>query len=146
MGGSIENRCRFLMDIIDATTAVIDVDSVGVRISSAYHHNNASVSDPLGLELRIIGRINEFQARVGCRFSYLHVTRPRFLGILKPDLTGQNERKEARVMMAWRDAYEGTLMSSGGFTRDAETKAWEGGDANLVAYGRAIHFEPGFGG
>ncbi|KAI4377810.1 hypothetical protein MLD38_015385 [Melastoma candidum] len=132
---------QFLKESInDRMLLASTVSALG--FSPAFYYNDASESDPLDLGLTIIGRITEFQARVGVKLSYLHVTRPRFLGSLLQDIAGENERKEGRLMRAWRDAYEGTFMPSGGFIRETETKALADRDTDLVAYGRLFISNP----
>src|SRR6476660_7767817 len=48
-GGSIENRSRFLLEVVDAVTAVVGADRTGVRISPQNGQNDISDSDPQSL-------------------------------------------------------------------------------------------------
>lgn len=45
-------------------------------------------------------------------------------------------------MRAWRDAYQGTFMASGGFTRELGIESIESVDADLVSYGRLFISNP----
>ncbi|PKI38975.1 hypothetical protein CRG98_040627 [Punica granatum] len=99
-GGSIENRCRFLMEI----------------------------------------RLNALQEQLGLKLAYLHVTQPRFTVAGTKNLGEGGE--EAKLMRAWRRAYQGTFMSSGGYTRELGMKDVVNGDADLISYGRLFISNP----
>ena len=45
-GGSIENRTRFLLEVVDAVTAVVGADRTGLRISPQNGQSDISDSDP----------------------------------------------------------------------------------------------------
>ncbi|KAL3747125.1 hypothetical protein ACJRO7_015978 [Eucalyptus globulus] len=141
-GGSIENRCRFLMEIVKVVAREVGTDRLGVRISPAIDHMDAMDSDPLNLGLAVIDRLNKFQTQIGSKLAYLHVTQPRFTAHGTKNYGEEKEDEEARLMRTWRRAYQGTLMSSGGFTRELGMKALADGDADLISYGRLFISNP----
>ena len=57
-GGSIENRVRFLSEVIDAVTEVYEAGRVGVKVSPLNTFNEISTSDPLELLAEIIKVLN----------------------------------------------------------------------------------------
>ncbi|KAM5547243.1 12-oxophytodienoate reductase 3 [Rosa sericea] len=137
-GGSLENRCKFLIETVQAVVEAVGADRVAVRISPAIDHLDATDSDPIGLGLAVIERLNKLQQDVGSKLAYLHVTQPRFAA------HGQVEfdQDEARFMRTLRNAYEGTFMASGGFTRELGMEAVASGDTDLVSYGRQFISNP----
>ncbi|XP_050366650.1 12-oxophytodienoate reductase 3-like [Argentina anserina] len=137
-GGSIENRCKFLIQTVEAVAEAIGADRLAVRISPAIDHLDATDSDPIGLGLAVIERLNKVQQNIGSRLAYLHVTQPRFTanGLVEID------QDEARFMRTLRNAYEGTFMVSGGFTRELGMEAVASGDTDLVSYGRLFISNP----
>nr|XP_010932417.1 12-oxophytodienoate reductase 7 [Elaeis guineensis] len=142
-GGSLPNRCRFLSEITRAVVSAIGPDRVGVRISPAIDHLDAYDSDPLGLGLAVIGRLNAIQRDAGERLAYLHVTQPRYTAYGQTESGRQGSvDEESRLMRAWRDGYEGTFICSGGFTREMGMEAVTQGDADLVSYGRLFISNP----
>ncbi|RYQ78849.1 hypothetical protein Ahy_Scaffold9g108598 [Arachis hypogaea] len=142
-GGSISNRCRFLMQVVKAVVSAIGAERVGVRISPAIDHLDAMDSDPLGLGLAVVERLNNLQQELGRKLTYLHVTQPRYTAYGQTE-SGRpgSEEEEARLMRTLRNAYEGTFMASGGFTRELGIEAVAQGDADLVSYGRLFISNP----
>ncbi|CAK9140997.1 unnamed protein product [Ilex paraguariensis] len=138
-GGSIANRCKFLIQVVQAVVAAIGADRVGVRMSPAIDHLDAMDSDPLNLGLAVVERLNKLQQDVGSKLAYLHVTQPRYTAYGQTEAGRHgSEDEEARLMRTWRRAYWGTFICSGGFTRELGMVAVAQGDADLVSYGR--HF------
>ncbi|ESW26583.1 hypothetical protein PHAVU_003G131500 [Phaseolus vulgaris] len=140
-GGSVENRCRFLMEVVEGVVSGIGAERVGVRISPAIDHMDAFDSDPLGLGLAVIERLNKIQREKGRKLSYLHVTQPRF-SLLEKTSLGESEEESVNLMEEWRKGYEGTLMCSGGFSRDSGMEAVAKGHADLVSFGRLFISNP----
>ncbi|XP_051132000.1 12-oxophytodienoate reductase 3 isoform X2 [Andrographis paniculata] len=142
-GGSLGNRCKFIMDVVRAVVAAVGADRVGVRISPAIDHLNALDTDPLSLGLAVIQRLNKLQTDCGCKLTYLHMTQPRYTayGQTESGQTGSAE-EEAQYMKAWRRAYQGTFICSGGFKRENGIEAVANGEADLVAYGRLFISNP----
>lgn len=126
-----------------AVCAAIGPDRVALRISPAIDHLDAYDSDPLNLGLAVINQLNELQRGAGQRLVYLHITQPRYTahGQTESGPLGSPD-EERQVMRAWRDAYEGTFLCSGGFTRELGIEAIESGDADLVSYGRLFISNP----
>ncbi|KAE9610805.1 hypothetical protein Lal_00021188 [Lupinus albus] len=142
-GGSYENRCRFLLEVVKAVVSGIGAKRVAVRISPAIDHLDATESDPLDLGLAVVERVNNLQKELGSKLAYLHVTHPRYSDSTKPELDKHCiEEEGGKLLRTLRKAYEGTFMSSGGFTRDSGIEAIAQGDADLVSYGRYFISNP----
>ncbi|KAE8653444.1 12-oxophytodienoate reductase 3 [Cucumis sativus] len=142
-GGSLTNRSRFLLKVVQAVVSAIGSYRVGVRISPAIDHLDAMDSNPLKLGLHVVDQLNELQQQVGGKLSYLHVTQPRYTAYGQTE-SGRpgSEDEEAEFMRTLRRAYEGTFICSGGFTRKLGVEAIENGDADLVSYGRLFIANP----
>ncbi|GMP62654.1 hypothetical protein CsSME_00024663 [Camellia sinensis var. sinensis] len=142
-GGSLANRCKFIMQVVQAVAGAIGADRVGVRISPAIDHLDATDSDPLNLGLAVIDKLNKLQVVLGSRLTYLHVTQPRYTAYGQTE-SGRHgsEDEESKLMRTWRGAYQGTFICSGGFTRDLGIQAVAQGDADLVSYGRLFVSNP----
>jgi len=77
-GGSLSNRCRFLLEVTRAVVSAIGADRVAVRVSPAIDHLDAYDSNPLQLGLAVVDRLNALQQEVGRLLAYFHVTQPRY--------------------------------------------------------------------
>ncbi|CAH2052267.1 unnamed protein product [Thlaspi arvense] len=142
-GGSIANRCRFLLQIVKGVVSAIGAGKVGVRISPAIDHLDATDSDPLSLGLAVVDLLNKLQDENGSKLTYLHVTQPRYhaYGQTESGRQGSDE-EEAKLMKTLRMAYNGTFMSSGGFNKKLGMQTVQQGDADLVSYGRLFIANP----
>jgi len=76
-GGSLSNRCRFLLEVTRAVVSAIGAERVAVRVSPAIDHLDAYDSDPMRLGLAVVDKLNALQQEAGC-LAYLHVTQPRY--------------------------------------------------------------------
>ncbi|RLN04123.1 hypothetical protein C2845_PM13G19430 [Panicum miliaceum] len=141
-GGSLSNRCRFLLEVTRAVVSAIGADRVAVRVSPAIDHLDAYDSNPLQLGLAVVDRLNALQQEAG-RLAYLHVTQPRYTAYGQTE-SGQHgsAEEESRMMRALCGAYRGTFMCSGGYTRELGVEAVESGDADLVSFGRLFIANP----
>lgn len=65
-GGSIENRSRLLLEIIDAVTSVWPAARVGIRLSPVTHSNDIDDSNPMALFTYVVKQLNHFS------LAYIH--------------------------------------------------------------------------
>jgi len=127
-GGSFENRCRFLFDIVNEIASEIGSQRTSVRISPIIDHIGAKDSDPEGLGLYVVRKLSLLN------LAYLHVTEPRF--------HSQGISNTEQNCTVYREEYKGVFMSSGGFTREEGMKAIKSGYTDLISYGRAFLANP----
>ncbi|MEY8839140.1 alkene reductase, partial [Cribrihabitans sp. XS_ASV171] len=66
-GGSVENRARFLFEVIGAVLTAWEPGRVGIRLSPFSPANGISESDPMALYVPLIEKLN------GYGLSYLHM-------------------------------------------------------------------------
>ncbi|XP_021714015.1 artemisinic aldehyde Delta(11(13)) reductase-like isoform X1 [Chenopodium quinoa] len=133
-GGSLENRCRFLMQILDAVVEAIGIERIGVKISPTMYTHDAHDSDTLALGLAVLERLNRRQEEIGLKLSYLQIQ--------AGTLTHGIGEKEAEQLKEFRRAYQGTFMISGGFDKELGMKAIADDDADLIAYARFFLSNP----
>ncbi|KAL9229599.1 hypothetical protein vseg_005049 [Gypsophila vaccaria] len=133
-GGSLDNRCQFLMQIVNAVAGAIGLDKVAVKISPTLYHHGAHDSDPLALGLAIVERLNKLQEVAGLKLAHLQIQ----AGTLGDGIS----KNEAEILRKLRNAYQGNFMISGGFNRELGVKAISEGDADLIAYARFFISNP----
>jgi len=119
-GSSVENRSRFLFDVIKAVSAEIGSDKVGVRLSPSGTFNDMSDSDPQKHFAYICEKLNDFN------LAYLHI-----IDALEGDIRHGANVVELGVL---RDAYKGVLIANGGYTKERASKVIEDNRADAVSF------------
>jgi N-ethylmaleimide reductase len=126
-GGSVENRSRFLLEVVQALVSVWGEDRVGVRIGPGGTWNSMSNSDTEALFDYVAGQLNRFG------LAYLHIIEPRVKGNV---VIAEGQEPVAAERL--RKIFKGKIIAAGGFEPDTAEAVVEKGDADLVAFGR--HF------
>src|SRR6202162_33466 len=126
-GGSIENRTRLLVEVVEALLPVWDADRVGVRIAPSGTYNGMGDSNPRALFRYVAERLNVFG------LAYLHVIEPRIKGA---DLVAEGQGPVAAQELS--KIFRGPTIAAGGFEPDTAEATVANGDARLIAFGR--HF------
>ena len=130
-GGSIENRARLLLEVVDAMTSVWGVDRVGVRIGPDGKWNGMSDSDPKSLFTHVAKHLNRFG------LAYLHIIEPRVKGNVVVE-EGQGPIAAEYL----RTIFTGKIIAAGGFEPDTAESVVRKGDADFVAFGRYFVSNP----
>lgn len=118
-GGSIANRMRLLLEVLEGVTGVIDSERVGVRISPVNPFNDISDTDPQTLFDHVARELSGFG------LAYLHVVEG---GI------GTNE-VEPFDFAELRRNFTGLYMANQGYDKSRANVAIAEGHADLVAFG-----------
>lgn len=127
-GGSIENRVRFLLEVVDAVVKAIGPTKVGVRLSPWSDYNEMGMRDPIPTFSYLVSRLTELHPTL----AYIHVIEPRVSGLGDRNVRVGESNDFIRNIWSPRP-----LISAGGYTRElAIAAADKAGD--LIAFGR--HF------
>ena len=130
-GGSIENRSRFLLEVVEAMTSVWGGDRVAVRIAPAGTWNHMRDSNPAVLFAYAAEQLNRFG------LAYLHIIEPRVKGNVVIH-EGQAPVASERL----RKIFTGKIIAAGGFEPDSAESIVEKGDADAVTFGRYFVSNP----
>lgn len=130
-GGSVENRVRFLKEVIEAVVGEWGEGRVGLRLSPLASFN--SMSDDTPVETFTAAA----QAAQDAGLAYLHLVEP---SEPKPPINGEDEVKA--VFTAIRETYEGVLVGNGNYDVEGAEEAIESGYAQAIAFGRAFLANP----
>jgi len=116
-GGSIENRVRFLREVVEAVASVWGAGRVGVRLSPLGNFNSMSDSNPAAT----FGHAAEVLSRHG--LAYLHV------------VEGGHESGEGQFDWAeLRRRFGGIYMANGSYDHESAAAVLAGGRADLVSF------------
>ncbi len=129
-GGSIENRVRLLLEIIDSASAAWSADRIGVRLSPGGSFNDMKDSDPVALYDYVVTHLSNRG------LAYIHVIEPRESADT-PEGTATSD-----LAAKLRAEFLGPVIAAGGFDQISATKAIEAEHADAVAFGRAYIANP----
>lgn len=124
-GGSIENRARLSLEVLEAVSTVWGSDRVGLRISPLSSYNSMIDSDPIALASWLAGRLNDF------KLAYLHLMRSDFF-----------QQQRGDVLSPVRTNYKGVLIGNMGYTPDEAQSAVAAGTLDAVAFGTSFLANP----
>lgn len=132
-GGSIENRARFLLEVVDAAIEIWGSGRVGVRLSPYGTFNDMHDSDPVSLFTYVLHQLDSR------KIAFVDLIEPRSSSAGASDNNIVDAPKTAKI---FRSAFKGNLISAGGHTALSAQQDIENGLADAVAFGRFFISNP----
>ncbi len=127
-GGSIENRTRLTLEVVDATAAEWGAERIGIRISPLGPFNGLdNGEDQEEAALYLIEELNKRH------ISYLHIS--------EPDWAGGKPYSDA-FRDAVRARFKGVIIGAGAYTAEKAENLIEKGFIDAVAFGRSYISNP----
>lgn len=126
-GGSLENRARLTLEVVDAVISVMGADHTGIRLSPHFEFNDLSDTETEPMALYLARELSQRGV------AYLHIAEPVWVG--GPPLSDDFRKK-------LRAAYTGTLICCGGYDTQSGEKLLADGLADAVAFGRPFIANP----
>ncbi|EKG22108.1 NADH:flavin oxidoreductase/NADH oxidase [Macrophomina phaseolina MS6] len=154
-GGSVENRCRFVLEVVAAVAGAVGGARTGIRLSPYNYFQDTKDSNPNAHWAYLCARIAELPQEL--RPAYVHMVEPRFdealderqkLDALAAYTAHEREGVEAEATAAGKApnslvpfrrilAKGGVkFLAAGGFNRENAAPVVEAGDADCVIFGR----------
>jgi N-ethylmaleimide reductase len=127
-GGSVENRFRFLAEVVEAVSAEWPVGRVGVRLAPNGGFNDMGSPDFRQQFTFVAGQLDAFG------LAYLHVMDG--LGF------GFHQLGEPMTLAEFRRVFRGPLIGNCGYTQASAEAAIAEGLADLIAFGRPYISNP----
>ncbi|HEY5993506.1 MAG TPA: alkene reductase [Gallionellaceae bacterium] len=127
-GGPVENRARFVLEVVDAVITAIGKNKVGIRLSPYGVFNDMPLYDA------IVADYTYLAAQLNTRhLLYIHLVDHSAMGAPKvPD----------SIKTMFRNTFKGTLILSGGYDAARAEADLAAHKANLVAVGRPFLANP----
>lgn len=127
-GGGIENRTRFLAEVMEAVVSAIGAERVGVRFSPVSPFNDVSDSQPQRLFERAVERMSAHS------LAYVHV--------IEGATGGDREIDPSFDFTALRSKFKGVWMVNNGYDLALAETAFGEGSADLFCLGRPFISNP----
>lgn len=128
-GGTLENRCRFALEIIEGIVNEIGSERVGMRLSPFSDYMECWDSDPEALGLYMVEALNKYG------ILYCHMIEPRMAIV-------DGRRQIPHRLLPMRKAFKGTFIAAGGYDREEGNKVIDEGYTDLIAFGRLFLANP----
>ncbi|PCI39230.1 MAG: alkene reductase [Rhodospirillaceae bacterium] len=127
-GGSVENRTRFLIKVVEAVVGVWGAGRVGVRLSPLQPFNDMLDSNPEATFTYAVNQLNRFN------LGYLHVTE---MGKETPNAAGP-----IFDLNVLRDIWQGVYITNGGYDKASANAAVSNGATEAIAFGTPFISNP----
>jgi N-ethylmaleimide reductase len=127
-GGSLENRCRFLFEVMEAVLSEIPAGRVGVRLAPLFGLNGIADADPAETQGHVAARLNDLG------IAYLHAADTDVMRGAAPQMEA--------ILPFIRPRFRGPLMLNGAYDPQRAAAEISRGDADLVAFGRLYLANP----
>ncbi len=127
-GGSVENRYRFLDEIVNAVLSVWPSNRIGVHLAPNGNFNGMGSPDYRETFLYVARQLDRYG------LAYLHVVDGLAFGF--------HELGEPMTLAEFREVFKGPLMGNCGYTQETAEAAVDNGHGDLISFGRPYLSNP----
>ena len=128
-GGSVENRARLTLEVVEAVSAIWSPDRVGLRLTPWFALWSMSDSDPAGTFSYLARRLDDLGV------GFVELTEAPSGPMARP-------RGGPRITPLVRELYKGTLIANGGHDAASATALLAQNGADLVSFGMPFIANP----
>ncbi|MDE8586064.1 alkene reductase [Arthrobacter sp. NQ4] len=130
-GGPLENRMRFLLEVITEIARYLPMERIGVRLSPSSDWMDAHDTDKRTLYSTVVRTLN------GMGVAYLHLVEPEIAGSTTVD------RPAGFIPTAeFAALFDGPVIVTGGHSQASAEQLLASGTADLVGFGRLFIANP----
>lgn len=134
-GGSIENRCRFALDVVNAVSESIGSKRTAIRLSPSGTFNGMFDETPVETFSYLVEELNKLN------LSYLHIMEP-YAPPGKTYVPQEKYLQDREVTPHFRKLFDGTLITNSGYDIKEAEKVLQNGTADIVAFGKLMLANP----
>jgi N-ethylmaleimide reductase len=124
-GGSVEARCRFVIELMETLAAVDGPDRIAIKVAPSFRFNDVHDADPRGTYHYLLEKL------AALKLAYLHVS----------DHEEYYSYPFDGLLLA-HEHYPGKIVASNGFNRKTGARAVARGLADVIAFGKAYIANP----
>lgn len=132
-GGSIANRMRLLLEIIECVSTIIGSSRLGVRLSPFGQYGGIRDSNPMRLFTSVVDELS------GRDLAYLHLIEGRGSEIGLGDALHEDALNNAQL---FRPHFKGPLISAAAYTKVTASATIDNKNADAIAFGRLFISNP----
>lgn len=127
-GGNIENRCRFVLEVIEKVAAEIGKERLGIRLSPYGVASDMPHYPEIEEEYTYLAeKLNELSV------AYVHLVDHSSMGAPEVPVS---------IKRMFREKFRNTLILSGGYTKEKAENDLKHGYADLIAFGKPFINNP----
>ncbi|XP_026410240.1 12-oxophytodienoate reductase 1-like [Papaver somniferum] len=127
--GSLENRCRFALEVNEVVVDEMGADILEISLSPFSNYMESGYSNPTALGVYMDESLNKYG------ILYCHMVEPRMIIVEKKCHT-------LHSLIPMRKSFTGTFMVGGGYDREDGNKAIFSNSADLFVFGRLFLSNP----
>lgn len=128
-GGSIENRSRFVVEVMQAMVDALGADKVGIKLSPSIPYNSIIDSNPTALYTHLIAALDKMP------LAYIHLMN----AVFPTDNLPQYPRD---VLGTFGTLTHHLVIANGGYNRETGEETLQKGIARMVSYGSLFLANP----
>lgn len=128
-GGSIENRSRFVLEVMKSMVEALGENKVGIKLSPSIPFNSIIDSNPTALYTYLITRLDKMP------LAYVHLMNAMFP-------TDNLPQYPKDVIGTFGTLTKHLVMANGGYNRETGEKELEKGIAKIISYGALFLANP----
>lgn len=132
-GGSVENRGRLLLEVVEAVVDEVGAERVGVRLTPMGRFMGMGDDTPEATFGHAVGELNHWP------LAYLHLVEPAVVGTVKDE---NFDPKWDEIIAQLRKTWDGVLILAGGYDPESAEAALASGRADMIAFGRPFLANP----
>jgi len=129
-GGSVANRSRFTLEVLDVLIEVFGAGRVGIKLSPVGRYNDMYDSDPIKLFNYLLPKIHEK------KIAYVQLVEHSADEFKGKSKYPKGYEQITHVSKQFRQIYKGTLISNQGYQPDTALQAIQEGTTDLIAFGK----------
>lgn len=126
-GGSIENRTRLVLEVIQAVTKIWPAHSVGIRLSPVSSHIDISDSNPWDTFSYLVKQLNTF------KIAYIHC--------IEGEIQATHESPDFSFTKL-RNLFNGAYIANNCYDIESALKARNNNSADFICFGRPFLANP----
>ncbi len=128
-GGSIENRSRFIIEVMNALVEAVGKDKAAIKLSSSIPYNGIMDSNPTALFTYLISKLN------GLPLAYIHLMQPLFPIDALPHLPKD-------VLSTFGHLITKPIIINGGYDKNRAEQEVKSNRAQMVSFGALFLANP----